>query len=475
MGKNKGLAGGLITPLKEALFGGNTDEEDANAEEAAQAALAEWGNVNLPDLRPVNLQNYEWQGDYAAPSSVTAPVVNAGENVQYNDIDARLADTSLMGNSAFDDVAVDPRLKDSQMGSLAALDEIVQGGGMSARERAQLGHVQSDVAAADRGRRDAILQNMQARGMGGSGMELLAQLQSNQAATDRAAQQGLDIEAQAQDRALQALMSQGQLAGNIRGQDHGEQAQAAAARDAISQFNTAALNSGSQFNANTANSMAQVNAGNQLNTAMYNKDNQLGTAKFNAGNALDVSKTNAGYANDAAKSNWTGKQSMANANTDVANTQKVQNAQLPQQQFQNQVAIAGGKSGAHQASQAYWTGKGDREAAEADQMFGAAMQLGAAGIAKSDERSKTDKHDMSDDDIGAFLNSIQPKRFRYKNPSSPGAADGERVGVMAQDLEKTPLGDKLVTETSDGMKGIDRDNLLGVIVASLGHLAKKGK
>ncbi len=376
MSKKKGLVGGLLGPVKETLFGGNTDDEDRKAEEASQRALEEWEGIKTPDLQPIEFDQYDWQGDYAAPASVEAPTIDAGEDVSFEGFDPRLADTATVDGTAFDDVSVDPRLKDAQMGSLSALDDIIQGGGMTARERADMGRVQSDVATADRGRRDAILQGMQSRGMGGSGMELLAQLQSSQAATDRASQSGLDIQAQAQDRALQALMSKGDMAGNIRGQDYGEQSNAAAARDAIAKFNTGAVNSGSQFNASTANDAARFNADGSLKTAMYNKGNEIGVKTANAGNAFDASKTNAAYTNDAAKSNWGGRQATANANTDTANKQTAYNkSTLPQQQFDNTATIAAGKSGAHKASQDYWTGQGDREAAEADENFAAVTQF----------------------------------------------------------------------------------------------------
>ena len=35
-----------------------------------------------------------------------------------------------------------------------------------------------------------------------------------------------------------------------------------------------------------------------------------------------------------------------------------------------------------------------------------------------------------------------PTDPRYKDPSAPGAMPGQRLGVMAQDLEKSPLGDQ---------------------------------
>ena len=50
------------------------------------------------------------------------------------------------------------------------------------------------------------------------------------------------------------------------------------------------------------------------------------------------------------------------------------------------------------------------------------------------------------------------------NPAKHGA--GEWIGVMAQDLEKTKLGKTLVVEI-DGVKTIDRDRLMGFLLASM--------
>lgn len=376
------MAKGLLEGVLEPIVGGNTDDEDAAAREALEKAIGTYDSLKPPDLQPLTLDNYDWLGDFQAPATMTAPSISAGEDVAYNAVDPRLAELSLMGSSAMNDISVDPRLENSQMGALAALEEVVRSGGMTTADEAALGRVQSQVAQADRGRRDAIRQGMAARGMGGSGMELLSMLDSSQAATDRASQAGLDIAGMAEQRALDAMMQGGQLAGSIRGQDFGEQAQIAAANDAIAQFNAANSNNMSQFNTGTWNDMARFNAGNTLQTAMYNKDNRLNTQMFNVGNQMTANQFNAGAANDAAFYNHQGRQGTANANTDTKNKQTMHNNyQLPMTQFEANKAIADGKAGVYGKESDYWGKMGDREAAEAGAMTSGLFTIGAGGLA----------------------------------------------------------------------------------------------
>jgi hypothetical protein len=156
-------------------------------------------------------------------------------------------------------------------------------------------------AVKDRGARQAISDSMAQRGLGGSGMELQAQLQGQQAAGDRDAMSGLNIAAQAQDRALQAIQGSGQLASQYRNQDFQEQAARAKAQDAINEFN--------------------------------------------ARNLQGVQHANVGYQNRAQEMNLENAQNIANKNVDLANKEQQYNKELLQKQFDNQLAVANGMSG----------------------------------------------------------------------------------------------------------------------------------
>ena len=54
--------------------------------------------------------------------------------------------------------------------------------------------------------------------------------------------------------------------------------------------------------------------------------------------------------------------------------------------------------------------------------------------------------------VRAVMERLQPYSFEYKNAGKPGTARGPVVGVMAQDLQKSPLGRDMVTESKDGLQ-----------------------
>lgn len=70
----------------------------------------------------------------------------------------------------------------------------------------------------------------------------------------------------------------------------------------------------------------------------------------------------------------------------------------------------------------------------------------------SDRRAKTDVAD-GEDAAQSILDALSPKSYRYKDDArGPGVSPGRKVGVMAQDLEKTRAGKKLVGEGPGGKK-----------------------
>lgn len=367
----KGAIDGLIDPIWEGLFG-NTDEEDAAQMEHLQSIMDMYDGMQPPDLQNIDYDEFEYLGDLELPASVVAPQISAGKDIEYEGFDPRLAEIVTAGDSAFNDIHIDPRLREDQLETLIGLDEIVEGGGMTAADEANLNRILGQVSQADRGRREAIQQNMGARGMGGSGMDLLAQLDSSQAATDRANQTGLDIAAMAEDRALQALIDRGSMAGGIRNQDFGEAARIAEANDIIDRFNAQLITQGNQWNTAEGNQYGYNNAMNEWQNDWRNRETDLGVKQFNANNEFNANMTNAGWANDAATQSWMAQQGIQNMNTEVGNAGKFHNQYtIPNTQFGYGMDIAAGKSGAHGMMADYWGDKAAQEnAKDADQLSG---------------------------------------------------------------------------------------------------------
>lgn len=312
----KGMSGGgsLVSSILDPIFGTDTSSEDAAALAALKAAQEAYGGLQGPDLSVVTPEAYKSAGTYS-PSLISA---------------------ALQGDSAYSDIEVDPRLMNDQMEAIQALRDVAAAGGLTAADKANLANIQSTEAQADRGRREAIIQDMNARGMGSSGNNLLAQLTSSQAATDRQSQQDLGIAGQAQQNALNATLNAGNLANTVGNNQFNQKAQVAAAQDAINKFNAQQLAS-----SNTANAAAR---------------------------------------NDASQYNLNNAQQLSNANTLAKNTAAQQRAyDLPQQQYQNQLSKAAGISGQAKNLSDYYTGLGDRETAKNAGYMSAI--LGGAGIA----------------------------------------------------------------------------------------------
>jgi hypothetical protein len=147
------------------------------------------------------------------------------------------------------------------------------------------------------------MQNMAARGQAGSGNELMARMMAAQNSSNQMANSGNQIAAQAQQRALEALMQSGQMAGDIRNQNFGQDSAVASAQDEIARFNT---------------------------------QNRIGTQQRNVGSR-----------NQANLRNLENQQNIMNQNTGLRNQQEVHNKGLYQQDFSNRMQKAGALANAH--------------------------------------------------------------------------------------------------------------------------------
>jgi hypothetical protein len=110
-------------------------------------------------------------------------------------------------------------------------------------------------------------------------------------------------------------------------------------------------------------------------------------------------------------------------------------------------------------------------------MMETAMKLAPLAMAAfSDETMKKDKHaeNGSSNDLYHFLDAIQAYKYKYKNPDLPGAGHGEHYSVMAQDLEKTPVGESMVDETPQG-KMVDYGKGFGAMLASMAQMHDRVK
>lgn len=193
--------------------------DDGGAADSIKSGLAEWRKVQVPTPEDLfyEIERYTMDAGIENPQTLYTG-------------DLRQADSGM------GDIEVSQDVLDTQRAAMTGLTDVAQEG-ITATEQADIRSLMNQEAQKQKGAREAIMQNYAERGIAGSGGELASQLLNQQASADRGAQGAFDIAALGKMRALEALTSSGDLAGRVRGQEFGEQAQQASAQDAINAFN----------------------------------------------------------------------------------------------------------------------------------------------------------------------------------------------------------------------------------------------
>jgi hypothetical protein len=237
--------------------------EDDNSQSYYEQMLREAQSIPLPILKEMNPEMYQ--------------VITS--------LNPEMENQVMLGQSATDGITLDPKYKQAQMQALSKLMDITSNNGQDAQSKADNARLMNDVNVNLQGNTGAISQNMATRGMSGGMSDLVSKQIAAQQAANRQSQMGMDINAQAQQRALSALMNQSNVANQASNTDFNQQNTRAQATDAISRFN--AQNGQNVSSANTAarNNAQQFNNTQQQNTANNNVTNRNTAQQYN--NNLD--------------------------------------------------------------------------------------------------------------------------------------------------------------------------------------------
>ncbi len=146
---------------------------------------------------------------------------------------------------------------------------------------------------------------------------------------------------------------------------------------------------------------------------------------------------------------------------------------LGQQQFYEQLGMQGDMANMGSANQAQGinasTAAGNTAAVNT--ATGSALNGIASGaMMLSDENEKTDIHSGASE-IQSFLDALKAHKYKYKNPAN---GEGEFVSPMAQELEKSSVGDSMVEDTPSG-KMVNYGKGFGAVLAAQAHLNERLK
>jgi hypothetical protein len=236
----------------------------------------------------------------------------------------------------------------------------------------------------------------------------------------------------------------------------------------IGKFNTGETNKANQFNAGQANTVNLANASQYQQNNQFNTGQANDVSKFNSTQNQQNNQFNAGQTNDISKTNANNQTGISQSNTTARLTQAQIDAKARQDAAANALAASGQSITQENNTQTNALGwakaKQDQDNADNQLIVGGAKAL-------SDRRAKTDIK-PSDKEIAELLAKLKGFSYRYKDPSAPGAGEGERFGPMAQDLERSKAGKAMVRDTPDG-KMVDMNQAVMTALAALAHVDKR--
>lgn len=289
--------------ITDFLTGGSNN--DAN--DALKAALGTIEGVNTPTADQLTLPQLQ-------------------QYVQAGLMTPAQAQAALEKSNAYNNISTDPRAREASIDALTNLQSIGDAGAAgSPQEQAALAQVESSLNQNLQSQRGSILDQMDQRGIPSSLMGVSAQLAAAGQDSEQAHQDALTAEANNSNMALQALEQSGTLGNSISQEQFSEQAQKAAAQNAIDQWNAA-----NQTTVNLNNAQLQQQA--------------------NATNLQD-------------------EQSVSNANTQNANARTQYNSQIPQQVYNDAMAKAQAEAGIYGQSAKQYTGQGEQNAGTAGMLI----------------------------------------------------------------------------------------------------------
>lgn len=484
--RGAGAAGGtlaaLLTPQLTNLLSSGQYAEARKYIGGAVSGIQSVEGADLTKLTP-QLQYQVMQGTMTAAQAQAAQA-SVERAVMQGTMTPAQGQAALQEMSGMAGVTTDAGSLAGQRAALQRLSEIGTQGGMTEADRAQLAATMNATNANAAQQRAAQIQQLQSQGLGGSGAELAARLSGVQGGANANAAAGANVATAAQARALQAI--QAGLQGNaaLNTQLFGQEAQKAQAQDVVNQYNAQARNAMTQANmANQQQSNLQnFNTANQIALANQAAANQM--SQFNAGNQQAANIFNAGNQQAANLANFNMANQIAGTNTGIANEQAKLPMTVAQQSFTNKLNQATAGSNAGLTAGHLLNAQGNKIVDVASQLFGATNKLispppestkaptaeptadlAAKNQGSSDERNKCDITPMSDDDVDNMFAKLTGYKYRYKGSKR------QTEGVMAQDVEKTPMRQSVV-DTPAG-KILSGNEMIGQSMAALANLSQR--
>jgi len=450
--------GGAVSGIGSLLFGSKGGGLRAEADRISKEAFDYINDIRLPTLeelsiKPSDIQYYQVTGKFTP----------------------ELLQAVQMDKTLLEDLEQNPQYVRDQLQIVEAKKRRIAEGGLTAEDRARLDEILRETERQNRAQQETIGARLRERGAAGSPVEALMRLRGQGQAADTASEQAFKTAALGAASRLQEEATLADMLGRMSREDLATKEARARA-----QAERERLNVGLRSQADIANVQARTLAQQQ---ALANQ------------------------------------QRIAEQNVALRNMIVQQNIAAQQQALQNQMQKAGMKSAATSSRAEDLRQEAARQSAERAGMIGAiggiadaaigagtaiftgmpssaptsgeyigqvnpqnynlgnyAAQLGQSAALPTMSAFASDKNlkkevKQSKKYVDEMLEKLKPYTFKYKNSKY---GEGDRVGIMAQDLERSKMGKMLVKNTPEG-KAIDVKNAVGAVMASQARIMEKLK
>jgi hypothetical protein len=227
-----GVVGGVLGYMSAASQAKSVEERNA----MINAAKAEYDNIKDPATKALIFPELKQMG-----------VLTPKEEIAFQ-----------VPESAMASISTDPRLQEAQYSALAKLAQLGEGG-ITQAEQIDMERSRRGLLSEQAAQQASIQESMQRRGVASGGMEAMMRQQAAQDASNKMLDYEAQTQADARRRALEAILSRGTQASQMRDQGFREEEAKAKARDLVSRFNTELMSNAQMRNVAASNEAARLN------------------------------------------------------------------------------------------------------------------------------------------------------------------------------------------------------------------------
>lgn len=153
-----------------------------------------------------------------------------------------------VGPSALGAIQPDAMARGDEQQAIGQMQDIANRGGLNLSDRNALNQLEQNLSRSATARDQSLANQFASRGQLGSGQQLAMSLAANQNAAQNANQKGEGIAAQAQDRAMKAVLQKAEASRAMSNDDYRRKAAAAEANDAIARYNSSMRADATKYN-----------------------------------------------------------------------------------------------------------------------------------------------------------------------------------------------------------------------------------